>query len=47
MQTQIEEEYVSLRLAHGDSEDVIRLLNRAKAEPDSTIKGVIVQLGYG
>jgi hypothetical protein len=43
MQTLKEEEYVSLRLAHGDLENAIRLLNRAKAESDDTIKRVIVQ----
>jgi hypothetical protein len=32
-----------MRLAHGDIENAIRLLNRAKVEKDDTIKGVIVK----
>jgi hypothetical protein len=43
METQIEEEYVSMRLAQGDMENAIRLLNRAKTETDATIKSVIVR----
>ena len=43
MQTQVEEEYVSLRLAHGDISHAITLLNLAQTEKDPTIKAVIVR----
>jgi hypothetical protein len=43
METRIEEEYVSVRLAHGDIENAIRLLNRARTETDTIIKSVIVR----
>ena len=32
-----------MRLAHGDIENAIRLLNRARTEPDTTIQTVIVK----
>ncbi len=43
METQKEEEYVSLRLAVGDIENVIRLLKLAKTEKDPTLKSLIVR----
>lgn len=43
MQTQVEEEYVSLRLAHGDISHAITLLKRAQTEKDPTIKAVIAR----
>ena len=38
-----EQQYVSYRIANGDIEDTIRLLNRAKVETDDTIKTVLVK----
>ena len=43
METRKEEGYVSMRLAQGDIENAIRLLNRARTETDATIKSVIVR----
>ncbi len=43
METRIDEEYVSMRLARGDIENAIRLLNRAQTETDTMIKSVIVR----
>jgi len=43
METRLEEEYVSMRLAHRDIENVIRLLNRAKTEADNVIKSTILR----
>jgi hypothetical protein len=43
MESEREEEYVSLRLAHGDIENVIRLLILAKAEKNPDLKAVIVR----
>lgn len=43
METQKEEEYVSLRLADGDINNVIRLLKLAKTETDPTLKSLIVR----
>lgn len=43
MENKIEEEYVSMRLAHGDIKNAIRLLNRARTETDTEIKSVIVR----
>ena len=42
-QTKEKKEYVSLRFAHGDIEEAIRLLNRAKTETDTEIQFVIVK----
>lgn len=38
-----EQQYVSYRIAHGDIEETIRLLNRAKTESDDTIKTALVK----
>jgi len=43
MDTEAEEKYVSMRLAHGDIANVIDLLNRAKAESDTSIKAALVR----
>ena len=43
METQIDEEYVNMRLAHADIENAIRLLNHARTEKDPNIKRSIVQ----
>jgi hypothetical protein len=43
MESEIEEEYVSMRLAHSDITNVIHVLNRAKTENDSTMKSVLVR----
>jgi hypothetical protein len=43
METQTDEEYISTRLAQGDIENAIRLLNHARTEADTTIKSVIVK----
>jgi hypothetical protein len=43
MDTETEERYVSLRLAHGDITHVVDLLNRAKIAEDSSIKTVLVR----
>jgi hypothetical protein len=43
MESQREEEYVSMRLAHGDIENAIRLLSLAKTVNDPTIKCLIVR----
>ncbi len=43
MESQIEEEYVSMRLAHGDITNAITLLDRAKSEKDGTLKSVLVK----
>ena len=43
MESEREEVYVSLRLAHGDIENVIRYLNLAKTENDPTLKSLIVR----
>jgi hypothetical protein len=43
MLTQTDEEYVSMRLAHADIQNAIRLLNLARIETDTTIKSAIVR----
>ena len=43
MNTETEEKYVSMRLAHGDIENVIRLLNRARPEDDLIVKSTLIR----
>jgi hypothetical protein len=43
MDTEAEEKYVSMRLAHGDIASVIDLLTRAKGESDTSIKAALVR----
>ena len=43
MDTEAEERYVSMRLAHGDIANVIDLLNRARAVSDTSIKVALVR----
>lgn len=43
MDTEVEEKYVSMRLAHGDIANVIDLLNRARAVSDTFIKVALVR----
>jgi hypothetical protein len=43
MDTETEERYVSMRLAHGDITNAIDLLNRARKESDNSIRSTIVR----
>lgn len=43
MDTETEERYVSMRLAHGDITNAIDLINRARKESDNSVKSTIVR----
>ena len=43
MNTEAEEKYVSMRLAHGDISNVINVLNRARTESDTAVKSAVVR----
>jgi hypothetical protein len=42
MDTEAEEKYVSMRLAHGGIANVIDLLKRARMDSDASIKSAVV-----
>jgi hypothetical protein len=43
MDTEAEEKYVSMRLAHGDISNVVDLLKRARMDSDTSIKSAVVR----